>query len=579
VTPEQWNRINELFHATSQLPPSQRDAYLIEVCPDEFIRQEVRSLLANATADDFLKLGPRYLGKRLAHYQVVDYIGEGSMGQVYKAHDPRLDRFVALKFLPPELKTDARGPQRLLREAKNASALNHPNIVIIHDIAHDDNLDVDFIVMEFITGQTLAALIRAGRIPVPETLRYAGQIAEALVATHAWGILHGDLKPANIMINDRDLVKLLDFGLARWRERELAGDPARSEFFGTPAYMAPERIGLPLMDPRSEIFSFGAILYEMLSGVHPFRSGDRDRDEVAAAIHNDVPPPLFGDIPAWLSGVVSRCLEKRVSQRFQSMQEVLSALKEQGGPESSASPTPARQDASVDKVRLIGAQITFDNVAKSLSALHEFTNLFDQGLSLKGREAAILSLREVILTLESYPTGVPGTVRKVRRAAMDVLKQATSGGLAPLFAEGELEELDLYAMNLNGCHLDGTSFVRCFLAESTFRGSRLAESSFASAFIRNVDFTDADVTRVDFTDADWFNAIGLTEPQLAAANPGTLRACPPDIAALHRYLDDHYGYRFSSWSTDVQTQLKRAWNEYLKPSGLRDVVERWRESR
>jgi serine/threonine protein kinase len=575
LTPEQWNRINELFHATAQLPPSQRDAYLIEVCPDEFIRREVGALLANATGDDFLKLGPRYLGKILGHYRVVDYIGQGSMGQVYQAHDTRLDRFVALKFLPPELKSDARGARRLLREAKNASALNHPNIVVIHGIEHDEILDVDFIVMEYITGKTLAAAIRDGPIPIGRTLGYARQMADALAAAHAQGILHGDLKPTNIMITGQDLVKLLDFGLARLRERELAGDTAKSEFFGTTAYMAPERIGLPLIDPRSEIFSFGVILYEMLSGIHPFRAGGRDREEVAAAIHHDLPPPLPSEIPERLAAVVGGCLEKQVSQRFQSMQDVVSALERQGWPESSISSPPPRQDASVERVRLMAAGITYDNVARSLSALRELTDLFDQRLSLNGREAAISTLRDVILTLEPYPDGVPGTVRRVRRAVMEALKHFASGNLGPLFAQGELEELDLFGMNLNGCYCQTTSFLRCFLAESTFRGCRLVDSSFAGAFIRNVDFTDADITGVDFTDADWFNTVGLTEPQLAAAKRHTLRACPRDITALHRYLDDHYAYRFSSWPSAVQDQLKEAWGEYLKPGGLRELVAAW----
>jgi serine/threonine protein kinase len=574
VTPEQWDKINELFQAASRLPPDQRDAYLVEVCPDQPIRHEVRSLLAHASGDDFLNIDPeRLVGKTLCHYRITGYIGHGSMGHVYKAQDTKLDRLIALKLLPPDLKNDSKGIARLEREAKSASALNHPNIVIVHAIDRDETVNADFIVMEFVSGRTLSGILRSGEgVPSQQACGYAIQIADGLAAAHRKNILHGDLKPSNIMINDEDLVKLLDFGLARARYREL-GDPTKSELVGTTAYMAPERIGLPLFDPRSEVFSFGIILYQMLSGKHPF--GILDAEAMAKAIHREIPKPLSTQVPIWLTEIVDHCLEKNPAQRFQTMQEVLAALKrdERYGGSSS---TTRRNTPDVDEVRESISRISYRNVAQSCHALDELTSLVGRDLSVDAWDAAVTGLRDVILTLDNDRSGVSGSVRKVRTKVMDVLKRFTFGHLGVLFVGGGLEELDLFRMDLSATQFEGTSFRQCFLAETSFRESRLANSSLAGAWIRNVDFTAADLSGVDFTDTDWFNTIGLTESQLAVAQRETLMVCPADIAAMHRYLDDRYGFPFNSWAGIVQEQITSSWDEYLRPGGLRDVVAQWR---
>lgn len=211
------------------------------------------------------------IGRSIAHYTIVEKLGEGGMGAVYKARDTHLDRFVALKVLPPEKAADTERKRRFVREAKAASAFNHPNIITIYDIDQDGG--ADFMVMEYVAGQTLARLIARGLTP-KEAVRYATQIAGALAAAHAVGIIHRDLKPANVMITDAGLVKVLDFGLAKlteWSQGEATRTmTAEGMVVGTCAYMAPEQAEARTVDARSDLFSFGAMLYEMLSGRRAF---------------------------------------------------------------------------------------------------------------------------------------------------------------------------------------------------------------------------------------------------------------------------------------------------------------------
>ena len=194
------------------------------------------------------------------------------------------------------------------------------------------------------------------------------------------------------------------------------------------------------------------------------------------------------------------------------------------------------------------------------------------------RHAAISALRNIILTLELDQNGVPGTVRKVRRLTLDVLKTATAGDLSFCFKDGELEDLDLFAMNFSGARLAGISFERCFLVEANCRRSNLAGSSFAGAFVRNVDFSEADLSGADLTDIDWFNALGLTANQLERVQMETLGVCPPDVGAMHRVLDARYGFPFDSWSTQVQGQLRTTWADYLQPGGLKDIIAGWKRA-
>ena len=360
MSPARWRQVEEVCDSALRLAPARRAAFVKEACAgDEKLRREVESLLAgDERARVFLEtpaleldsgLLARYREEapppgRMLHYEIVDKLGEGGMGAVYKARDTHLDRFVALKFLPAEKVADPDRKRRFVEEAKAASALNHPNIVTIHDIASEDGRDV--IVMEYVEGKTLTELIGRKGLPVAEALRLAIPMADALAAVHDAGIVHRDLKPANVMVTDKGQVKVLDFGLAKLAERPPVGESApRTEtgtILGTVAYMSPEQAEGKKVDARSDIFSFGSVLYEMLTGHRAF-----ERDPTAstlAAILKEEPKPareLAGGLPPELDRIVARCLRKDPERRFQHMGDVKAALADLSDEISHADLVPA----------------------------------------------------------------------------------------------------------------------------------------------------------------------------------------------------------------------------------------------
>jgi serine/threonine protein kinase len=280
------------------------------------------------------------VGKALAQYQICEKLGEGGMGVVWKARDTRLERFVALKTLPPEKWADPERKRRSVHEAKSASALNHPNIVHIYDIAEADG--IQFISMEYVPGKTLDQLIGRKGLPLNEALKYSIQIADALAQAHAAGIIHRDLKPSNIIVGSNGQVKVLDFGLAKLTEPltdelgEAATMPAQAGpstekgmIFGTAAYMSPEQAGGKKIDARSDIFSFGSLLYEMVTGRRAFH-GDSKISTLFAILKDD-PKPLsavLADVPRDLEKLILRCLRKDPDRRFQYMADVKVALED-----------------------------------------------------------------------------------------------------------------------------------------------------------------------------------------------------------------------------------------------------------
>ena len=285
------------------------------------------------------------VGQSVEHYQILEKLGEGGMGVVYKALDTHLDRFVAIKVLPPERVADPERKRRFVQEAKAASALNHPNIVTVHDITEDRG--IDFIVMEHVAGKTLGQLIPRKGLPLSQTLKYAVQIADALAKAHAKGIIHRDLKPTNIMVTDDGLVKVLDFGLAKLTEpvatdefaptRTMkAGEGPKTEegtILGTVAYMSPEQAEGKKVDSRSDIFSFGSLLYEMTTGRRAFQ-GETRLSTLSAILRQDPKPlrELVEDVPRELERIVAICLRKDPGRRIQHIEDVrveLEALKEE----------------------------------------------------------------------------------------------------------------------------------------------------------------------------------------------------------------------------------------------------------
>ena len=284
-------------------------------------------------------------GRRILHYDILEKLGEGGMGVVYKARDTHLDRFVAIKVLPAEKVADPERRRRFVQEAKAASALQHPNIITVHDITQADGLD--FIVMEYVPGKTLDSLIPRRGLRLSLALKYAVQVADALARAHGAGIIHRDLKPSNVMVDEHGLVKVLDFGLAKLTEAAAADAETATIrtgegiVLGTAAYMSPEQAEGKPVDQRSDIFSFGALLYEMATGCRAFQ-GDTALSTLSAVLQQE-PRPAEG-LPAELEKLIARCLRKDPARRVQHVDDarlVLEDLREESD-SGKLSAAPAR---------------------------------------------------------------------------------------------------------------------------------------------------------------------------------------------------------------------------------------------
>ena len=331
--------MTEIFHGALDRPSDQRPSYLIEACGrDVSLRADVDALLAGderaGVVGDPLTIGRAALlpGTVLGPYRVDALLGAGGMGEVYKAHDTRLKRDVAIKVLPARVLADPDRLARFEREAHAAAALNHPNICVVFDIGMHDG--APFIVSELLDGETLRQVCADGPLGARRAVEYAVPIARGLAAAHAKGIVHRDLKPENVFVTAEGRVKILDFGLAKLitgltDETHVATAHPLTEVgivVGTIGYMSPEQVrGLPA-DSRSDIFSFGTVLFEMLAGHRPFR-GDTTADTSSAILREDPPhaDPETG-VPPPLERIVRRCLEKAPPNRFQSADDLAFAL-------------------------------------------------------------------------------------------------------------------------------------------------------------------------------------------------------------------------------------------------------------
>ncbi len=342
--------LRDVFDRAASLPPQERAAFLAQACDgNDGLRREVERLLAadarlgstfdtepgsDPTAGSIgaaaMSLQP---GTRLGPYEIVAALGAGGMGVVYKARDTRLDRTVAIKVLSHDLTADPSARQRFDREARAVAALSHPHICSLFDIGHQDG--IDFLVMEFLDGETLAARLRPGKLPVAEALTHAAHIADALAAAHRAGIVHRDLKPGNIILTASG-VKLLDFGLAKRRPQPLASDITRLSaeplthtgmIVGTVQYMAPEQLEGRPVDERTDIFAFGAVLYEMVTGRRAFDAASQAA--LITSILRDDPPSartVAPALPSTVEQVIRKCLAKDPEARWHSAEQVHAAL-------------------------------------------------------------------------------------------------------------------------------------------------------------------------------------------------------------------------------------------------------------
>jgi serine/threonine protein kinase/Tfp pilus assembly protein PilF len=351
MTPERWQQIEQLYHAARERAPGARAAFLDRACAgDAALRAQVETLLAyDEEAENFIatpalqvaagliaaEQARSLVGKQLSHYEILALLGAGGMGEVYRARDTKLERTVAIKILPAAVAADQERMRRFVREARAASALNHPNVATIYEIGEAEG--VSFIAMEYVEGETLQAKIHGRPLETREILEIALQIADALDEAHTKGITHRDIKPANLMLTPHGWVKVLDFGLARiTRAEKQTADSQVSTVsvsapglvLGTPAYMSPEQALGREVDHRTDLFSLGVVLYEMATGRMPFAGVNTS--ETLNLIVNAEPEAITrcnAQATAELERIVGKCLEKEREQRYQSARELVIDLR------------------------------------------------------------------------------------------------------------------------------------------------------------------------------------------------------------------------------------------------------------
>jgi predicted ATPase len=348
---ERWERTKEILEQALRLASQDRQAYLHSACAEDAdLRREVESLIASheeagsqflgVAAPEVLQLAPpRALtsGTKLGPYEIIGLLGTGGMGEVYRARDPRLDRSVAIKILPAAFSADSDRLHRFAQEARSASALNHPNIITIHELGQDGS--THYIAMELVEGKTLRELLISGLLPIRKTIEIAAQVAEGLAKAHEAGISHRDLKPENLMVSHDGFVKILDFGLARIAspsgERSDMCSTSQTPpglVLGTVGYMSPEQASGRPLDFRSDQFSFGLVLYEMVTGKRAFQRSTAAETLVAILREQAKPIGLQNhDAPAPLCWAIERCLTKEPDKRYVSTRDLardLSAIRD-----------------------------------------------------------------------------------------------------------------------------------------------------------------------------------------------------------------------------------------------------------
>ncbi len=474
MSPERWRQVEEILQAAFDRPPQERASFLDEACAgDVDLKQETTSLIrAYDEAGDFIEQpaiaqDARVLacasldlniGRAVGPYKIVERLGAGGMGEVYLAQDTRLGRPVALKILPSYFVSDETRLHRFLREARAASALNHPNIFTIHEVGEFE--EVHFIATEFIDGQTLRELIAKGELSLAEILDIAMQVANALSAAHAAGIVHRDIKPENIMRRDDRLVKILDFGIAKLTEQtgtEISGEAPTAirvqtetgMIIGTVGYMSPEQARGLTVDGRTDIWSFGVVLYEMLARRMPFTGATR-MDTLVAILEREPPllAELWKDAPSeskQLQSIVSKALRKERSERYQTVAELLADLKKikqehelaaMLGEQSAPQQTRSALDTQHRKAQ--ASETKYDSPVSTLNALPS-TSSVAQSAPSQSRRRPVLVLLIAAALLTTVITGALLYRRSV--AQRNASAQGAANATKPYAQMSEAERL------------------------------------------------------------------------------------------------------------------------------------------
>jgi len=408
MTPDDQEQIESLFERALGLPPARRSGFLRQSGADAAVIREVESLLQHSRSETGA-LRPviqnaaalpanteresdsrNLIGRCLGPYRISSLVGRGGMGEIYAAEDTRLGRKVALKLLPELATENAARVRRFHAEARAISALNHPNIVTIHDFGHEAG--IDYIVTEFVEGQTLRQILSSGPQSPREALKIATQIASALATANAAGIVHRDLKPENVMLRPDGYVKVLDFGLAKLREPQDGGISLTHTrpgiVMGTMRYMSPEHLCGGDIDARSDLFSLGVVMYELMTGRTPFTGASYT--ELMAAIVDQDPAPMEAGLPPRFEAAIRKCLEKDREQRYQTSAELLADL-EKLKPELEAPPAARPNEAAPLPEAAVSRQLEKLVASKTLANAERLRNFLDYVVreTLAGRSGAI----------------------------------------------------------------------------------------------------------------------------------------------------------------------------------------------
>ena len=373
----------------------------------------------------------------ISHYRILSRLGAGGMGEVYLAEDTQLDRKVAIKFLPPESTADEQARRRLVREARAAAKLDHPNICAIHEVGEEEGRS--FIVMQYIEGETLSKLIQRKPLDLRESLDIAAQVADALAEAHAHQIVHRDIKPQNIMITARGQVKVLDFGLAKIvQQKSLVQSAAETEslltesgmIIGTVPYMSPEQVRGETLDARSDIFSFGAVLYEMVAGRQPF-AAESAAATLSAILTREAPPlaRYTADVPEELQRIVRKCLEKDRERRYQLMRDVTVDLE-----------NVRREREAIQLSGSRGEQTTRTVAAARTDQLASRHGLFRHRFAVGVVVLALIAIAAIVyaLVLRRSPAFIASEIKSL---AVLPLEDLSGGQAQDYFADGMTEAL------------------------------------------------------------------------------------------------------------------------------------------